>query len=67
MSTTPSTINRVIESDYLPHIEDTRLFTVWRYGRAIKRSWNELTATEKQQQREAEARAAYIAEFSIYC
>lgn len=61
-----NTINRVIESDYMTHVEDTRLFFVFRNGRSMKHSWNELTATEKRQQCEAEERAACVAMNSIY-
>lgn len=63
---TTATVNRFDESDTLAHIEDTRLFWTTRQGRPVRQSWNEMTATEKQQQREAEARAAYRAEFDIY-
>jgi hypothetical protein len=59
MTQTTLTINRVIESDLLTHIEDTKLYWTTRNGHQVKRFWNELSATEKQQQREAEARAAY--------
>lgn len=64
--TVTNTINRIPESDLLAHIEDERLFWVPRFGRNVKLAWNELTATEKQQQREAEAYAAYCVLFKIY-
>lgn len=56
-------VNRVIESDYSQHIEDSRLFTVWRQGHLVKRSWNELTSTERLQLQEADA---YCILFCIY-
>jgi hypothetical protein len=58
--------DRVVESDIMAHIEDTRLFWVTRHGRPTKRSWSELTKAEQRQQREAEERQAYVAMFSIY-
>lgn len=61
-----STVNRVITDDYQAHIHDTRLFWVYRHGRPLQRSWNELTEKERKQQREAEARAYYTSLFHIY-
>lgn len=58
--------DRVVESDIMAHIEDTRLFWVTRNGRPTKRSRSELTSTEQCQQREAEERQAYTMMFSIY-
>lgn len=66
VTTTTDRTNCVIESDVMAHIEDTRLFWVTRAGRQVQRSWNELTAREKQYQREAEARAAYVTLNNIY-
>jgi hypothetical protein len=71
MTTTPTSktyqsINRVIEDDYRQHIEDTRLFLLFRHGKPVRLSWNELTATERQQQIAAQERAAYNVTFSIY-
>lgn len=53
----------MIESDLMQHIEDERLFSLFRGGRFVKLSWNELTPIEKQQQREAAERANYQADF----
>jgi len=64
-SVTP-TVNRVSESDIIAHIEDTRLYWIFRNGRQLQRSWNELTATEKRYQEEAAARASYVESFDIY-
>jgi hypothetical protein len=64
--TLTTTVNRIREDDLAAHIEDTRLFHLFRNGRAMKLTWNELTAKEKEQQREAAARAAYVQAFDIY-
>lgn len=45
---------------------DNRLYYVSRHGHIIKRTWNELSATEKVQQIEAENRAYYETLFNIY-
>jgi hypothetical protein len=45
---------------------DDRLYYVTRFGHIVKRTWAELSRTEKAQQLEAEARAAYVAMFDIY-
>jgi hypothetical protein len=67
ITTLTTTASIVREDDLIQHIEDTsELFWVFRNGRNIKRSWNELTATEKAQQIEAQRRAAYCATFDIY-
>jgi hypothetical protein len=66
MSKTYQSINRVIEDDYQAHVEDTPLFWVFRYGRPYHLTWNELTATERQQQIAAQERAAYNVTFNIY-
>ena len=63
---TITSVNRFDEADTIQHIEDTRLFWTTCNGQPVKRSWNELTETERCQQREAQARAAYRAEFDIY-
>lgn len=57
--------NQVIpESDTLVSIEDTSLFWIFRNGRQLQRTWNELTHTEKRYQQEAAQRAAYNASFA---
>jgi hypothetical protein len=62
-----SAITATRESDDIPHIEDTpALFWVTRHGKPVKRAWNELSATEQRQSREAAERAAYVTMFSIY-
>lgn len=65
-ATVTITPNSFHEDDLMQHIEDTRLFHLFRHGRYCKLTWNELTATEKQQQREAAAREAYVAMNGIY-
>lgn len=66
ITTLTTTVNRMREDDVLSHIEDTSLFWIFRNGRQIQRSWNELTATEKRYQQEAAARASYVQSFDIY-
>ena len=61
-----ATLEKMIEQDQMQHIEDTRLFWVWRNGRACKRAWNEMSTIEKQLEREAQARAYYETIFNIY-
>ena len=63
--TLTATATIVREDDLTAHIEDTRLFSLFRHGRHVNLTWNELTATEKRQQ-EAAARAAYVQAFDIY-
>ena len=48
------------EGDQLQHIEDTPLFWVTRYGRQVRRSWNELSLSERSAQLQAEQRAAEV-------
>jgi hypothetical protein len=55
------------EDDTIVHIQDTPgLFWTTRNGRAIQRSWNELSATERRLQREAQERAEYNAYCAMY-
>ncbi|HZU00814.1 MAG TPA: hypothetical protein VFA10_14200 [Ktedonobacteraceae bacterium] len=60
------TVNCIGEDDLMQHIEDTHLFWVFRNGKSLRLTWNELTSTEQQYQQEAAARAAYIELFEIY-
>jgi hypothetical protein len=53
-----------IEQDIQIHIEDTRLFWIFRNGQPLQRTWNELSSTEKQHQIEAAQRATYLAMFA---
>ena len=48
------------EDDQLQHIEDTPLFWVTRYGRQVRRSWNEMSLSERSAQLQAEQRAAEV-------
>lgn len=54
------------EDDLQQHIEDTRLFWVWREGRAVKLAWNELTEQERADTLEAERRDYFCTMFEIY-
>lgn len=54
------------ESDVQAHIEDTPLYWTWRNGQPQRRTWNELTATERDQQIEAQRRAEHCTLFQIY-
>jgi hypothetical protein len=51
------------EDDVTAHVEDTPLFWVPRNGRPVQLSWNSMTDDERLAQREADRRAAYIAQF----
>jgi hypothetical protein len=51
----------IAEYDLQAHIDDSRSFWLYRGGRPMKRTWRELTRTEKLQQQEAERRAADVA------
>jgi len=58
------TITTVCESDLMQHIEDTPLFSLFRNGRHVKLTWNELTETERRDQVEAARRDGYNANFN---
>lgn len=62
----PHVFNHTAEEDDQAHIHGTRLFWVTRSGRLVQRSWNELTKTERERQRQAETRAYYVLLFHIY-
>lgn len=51
------------ESDTLAHVEDTPLFSLFRNGKFVKLTWNELTEAEREQQIEAARRAEFKALF----
>jgi hypothetical protein len=59
-----STQTIVREDDIIPHVEDSRLYWVFRHGRQMQLTWNELTATEQQYQSESAERQAYHALFA---
>jgi hypothetical protein len=59
-----TTLQIVRNDDLTAHIEDTRLYSLFRHGRSVKLTWNELTRTEKDQQIEAQGRAEHHALFS---
>jgi len=50
----------IAEYDLQAHIDDSRSFWLYRNGRPMKRTWRELSRTEKQQQIQAEQRAAEV-------
>lgn len=55
----------VREDDLTAHIEDTeRVFSLFRDNQPIKLAWNELSATEKQDQLRAAEREFYVTVFA---
>ena len=57
MTTTPETPAILRSDDLIQHICDTPFFLLFRTGRSVRLTWNELTEIEQQQQREAADRA----------
>lgn len=50
----------IAEYDLQAHIDDSRSFWLYRNGRPMKRTWRELSRSEKLQQIQAEQRAAEV-------
>ena len=66
LNRTPNYRDLIVNKDFqrsddeLAHIEDTALFWVTRHGKPIRRTWNEMTSTEKLHQREADRRLVHL-------